>query len=87
MTTINTLTPPNDKKYVRIFPCSITPNKFVRANINRVVKVTALPNAKEGELGHDLVFVELDGEDKVIDRKDTEFITEKEYFEGLLKHG
>ena len=87
MTTIDTFAPNDDEKYVRIFPCSITPNAFVRGNINRVVKVTALPNTEEGDLGHELIFVELDGEPKVLDIKDTVFITEKEYFEGVLKHG
>jgi hypothetical protein len=87
MTTINTLAPPDDKKYVRIFPCSIEPNKFVRNNLNRVAKVTALPETVEGDLGHDLIFIEMDGDPKCLDRKDTEYITEKEYFEGILKHG
>lgn len=73
--------------YVRIFPCKITPNEFVVNNLNRVAKVTALPNAKEGELGYGLVFIELDGNDSVVDDKDVEFITEKEYFAGKLKHG
>ncbi|MHA1288154.1 MAG: hypothetical protein ACTSPB_12190 [Candidatus Thorarchaeota archaeon] len=87
MTTINTLKP-EKQLYVRIFPCSITPNEFVTNNLNRVAKVTAVPTASsKSELGYDLVFIELDGEPKVIDKKDIEFITEKEYFQGKLSHG
>ena len=81
--TINT-TKPDKQLYVRIFPCSITPNSFVASNINRVAKVTSLPDAEEGELGAELIFVELDGATKVLDKKDTELITEKEYFKGML---
>ena len=79
---------PEKQLYVRIFPCSITPNEFVFNNLNRVAKVSAMPTAaSKGELGYDLVFIELDGEPKVIDKKDVEFITEKEYFAGKLAHG
>jgi hypothetical protein len=86
MTTIHTLKP-EKQLYVRIFPCSITPNTFVVNNLNRVAKVTAMPAAEEGELGHGLVFIKLDGKDSVVDDKDVEFITEKEYFAGKLRHG
>lgn len=87
MTTITT-EKPEEQLYVRIFPCSITPNAFVVSNLNRVAKVTAVPiAASKDELGYDLVFIELDGEPKVIDKKDVEFITEKEYFQGKLRHG
>lgn len=87
MTTINTIAPPDECKYVRIFPCSITPTGFTAHNLNRVAEVSALPNAKEDELGYGLIFIIIDNEDKVLDVKDTEFITEKEYFEGKLKYG
>lgn len=80
---INTVTP-YKQLYVRIFPCSITPNSFVTGNINRVAKVISLSDAEEGELGSELIFVELDGGTKVLDKKDTIFITEKEYFKGML---
>lgn len=86
MATITTEAP-EEQLYVRIFPCSITPNEFVSNNLNRVAKVLALPIAEEGELGHDIVFIELDDETKVVNRTDTEFITEKEYFKGMLEHG
>lgn len=84
--TIHTLKP-EKQLYVRIFPCSITPNAFVQHNLNRVAKVTALPDAAEGELGHGMVFIELDDQPKVVDAKDVEYITEKEYFQGKLALG
>lgn len=87
MTTINTIAPTDECKYVRIFPCSITPSGFSAHNLNRVAQVSALPTAKEGELGYGLIFIIIDNEDKVLDVKDTEFITEKEYFAGVLKYG
>lgn len=84
--TINTLKP-EKQLYVRIFPCSITPNSFVVNNLNRVAKVSAVGSGKEGDLGHDLIFIKLDDKDSVVDKKDVEFITEKEYFQGKLSHG
>ena len=86
MSKIHTIKP-EEQLYVRIFPCSITPNGFAVHNLNRVAKVTAIPDAKEGELGYDLIFIELDNEPKCVDKKDTTFITEKEYFTGKLKNG
>jgi len=86
MATITTEAP-EEQLYVRIFPCSITPNEFVRNNLNRVAKVLAVPVAEDGELGHDIIFIEIDGDTKVVNRKDAEFITEKEYFQGKLAHG
>lgn len=85
MTTIETVKP-DEPMYVRIFPCSITPIPFVRGNINRVAKVEAVTDTAD-PLSPDMVFIELDGETKVIDKKDVQFITEKEYFAGMLKHG
>lgn len=84
---INTVKPSKQQLYVRIFPCSITPNSFVTGNINRVAKVESVADAEKGELGAELIFVEIDGVTKVLDEKDTEFITEKEYFKGMLEHG
>lgn len=86
MAKINTVKP-EEQLYVRIFPCSIPPSGFVAYNLNRVAKVTALPDTKDGELGHGMVFIELDDIPKVIDNRDVEFITEKEYFQGVLKYG
>jgi len=88
--TINTFKP-KEKLYVRIFPSTLTPNSFVMNNLNRVAKVCALPDdnsdGDEGTLGAGMVFIEFEDEIKVINSKDVEFITQKEYFEGKLKHG
>ena len=84
--TINTFKP-KEKLYVRIFPSTLTPNSFVMNNLNRVAKVCALPDGDEDTLGAGMVFIEFENEVKVINSKDVEFITEKEYFQGMLKHG
>ena len=80
---INTVAP-YKQLYVRIFPCTITSNSFITGNINRVAKVISLSDAEEGELGADLIFVEFDGATKVLDKKDAHFISQKEYFKGML---
>ena len=78
---------PEEQLYVRIYPSTIEPNEFVMNNLNRVAKVLAMPTAQAGELGYGLIFKEVDGEPKVINNDDAEFITEKEYFTGKLSHG
>jgi len=78
---------PDEQLYVRISPPTITPTDFIVKNLYRVAKVSSLSDVEQGKLGHDLIFIELDGKINVVNAADVEYISAREYFEGVLKHG
>jgi len=79
--------------FIRIVPRSITAMAFVVDNADRCFTVISTVSNDEG---YDMVIVDYDRKATtqptndstiILDERDIEYITEKEYFEGILKHG
>ena len=83
----------SEPKWIRIVPRNIKAMAFVLDNADRCFQVLATVAHDEG---YDMVIVDYDRKATenpshdstvILDERDIEYITEKEFFSGVLKHG